>query len=838
MTQIRLGQSDSVYSNNVENSVHVNLEQRAKLLPYTEVEDVVNLYDVYNAERDASRNYRLTFTLSPVCTNILYNMRTEVVQNEGAGNCVALVRDDDTATTPSMATNQTTLDRKQAIRDTEYSHENVGNFKYHCGLDMLNNHKLRTNDFMHINKVKADASTDIKNIFNTMWDIKRDFNGEVVIEQHADSDSTVASETHIYQLDNILSFEEAFRDKIVSRDGWYGFVNKAGINIPSAQVGADAVNLYLNKIIQYNKPCEIYNLYPDKSLYSFIPKINKHRRRLEYNWDYVLTYPYSSDTETFNWINQNVANAIKITKKGVWNPNGNRGYIWFTTLMKHNLQVNDRIRIYYGGNGMNEYSYLLRVVRIGDANGENLENCFMIDEWGNEALENEQLLFFKKETNGVQSQYYIRQFKKLQKQTNNGVRDYASQIGKLAYAENIYGDPMAQIIYTDTINTEGLVDNLGRDVSEIYLTIVKTNRGHNKWYSSDSDRYTSGEIEFSHCFGEVTSGFDLGDEQADYNIRKLHNIRRTGDADIEGLWTAPTPLERDITVGSKSVFYGDIVEFNPANYTETVLEPVYHRFNTAQREYYKDDALADIFDDELIGDDYDEDGFEIETTNINTNGAYGNLQPEGYFYNPHYKIQLRKVESVPSTNLAHKILLEEGTAPSYSSSGENYFVTFTPSNKYEYLINDAFAFYNYATKKVAWGVVDSISGDTLTVRTVVDLSTWVGADYDIILTDGSVPYFATYLPISETFVWRDTVLPSADLEDDSTFANGCFYINSNINLFLRRQDPTNKYGLMDIIEHNSMGTKSSPTRKYKYKGAEIALKALQSLIIDVNFSCV
>lgn len=834
MTQIRLGQSDSVYSNNVENSVHVQLEQNTKLLPYTEVEDKINIYEVYNAERDASRNYRLTFTLNPICTNVLYNMRTEVVQNEGAGNCVALVKDGETAEIPEWASNSTTLDRKQAIRDTEYSHNMVGNFKYHCGLDMLNNHKLRTNDFIHINKVKENTPE-----FNTMWDYKRDYNGNVIEEYHPDGAndgdnymSGTPTPTHIYQLDNILTFEEAFKQKFVSRDGWYGFVNSASINIPSAQ--KDDANLFFNKIIQYNKPCEIYNLYPDRSLYSFTPKINKARKRLEYNWDYVLTYPYFSDTEKFNAINQNGRNGIKMLCQGTWNPNGNREYIIFKSLIKHNLQVNDKIRIYLQSYGATDTSSLVRVVRLGDVNGDNKDTYFMIDLWGNENLEGLNTCF-KKEANGAPCQYYIRKFKKLKKVSDGEARDYMSQLGKMGYAENIFGDPMAQIIYTDTINTDGLVDNLGRDLSEIYLTIIKTNKGHNLWYSENPD-YKSAEIEFSHCFGKVTSGFDLGDGQANYNVRKLHNITRTGDADLSGLWSVPDVLEDDITLSDNfDEFYGDIVEFDPNEYKETILEHVYYRFNTAQRECCLS-GYGDIFDDELISDDYDTDGFEIQTTNINTEGAYGNLQPEGYFYNPHYRIKLRDVDTSVSKYLGHKIVLVEGSSVEYSSEGENYKVSFEPSNNYEYLINDVFAFYNYKQKAVTWGSVSEISGDVLTVKTVVDLGEWETDGYDIILTDGSVPFYAMYLPVQETFVWRNTVLPSSDDTDANTFTNGCFYINTQVNLFLRRQDPTNKYGLLDPVEFSTGNP--SPTRKYKFRGKEVALSALSYIINETNFACV
>ena len=45
----------------------------------------------------------------------------------------------------------------------------------------------------------------------------------------------------------------------------------------------------------------------------------------------------------------------------------------------------------------------------------------------------------------------------------------------------------------------------------------------------------------------------------------------------------PKVIEDDITI-LNDVFYGNIVEFDKSSYTETELSPVYHRFNTVQRE--------------------------------------------------------------------------------------------------------------------------------------------------------------------------------------------------------------------------------------------------------------
>lgn len=69
----------------------------------------------------------------------------------------------------------------------------------------------------------------------------------------------------------------------------------------------------------------------------------------------------------------------------------------------------------------------------------------------------------------------------------------------------------------------------------------------------------------------------------------------------------PTPIESGITLEEMDEFYGDIVEFNRPEYTERVIEKVYHRFNTAQRELLNNKKYFDIHYDELVGDLYDVD---------------------------------------------------------------------------------------------------------------------------------------------------------------------------------------------------------------------------------------
>jgi hypothetical protein len=301
MREVFLDKNRSIYSTNKESNLNVNFTQKGRLYPFDAIQANIDRYQLYNEERDASNKFRLLFTLNPVCSNVLFNMRTEVVKNEGSvTDCKALVKDTDVANTEQYAVNTSQLTREQAIKDTEYSHPDIGKWVYHCGLDMFNNHRLRTNSFIYISKINSSDSENDARYYNTMWDWKRDKNGDVVKEVLIDSPIDTPQKAHVYQLDNILTFQDAVQQNLSVRNGWYGFVNVGSIEIPNGKLAGMSVN----KIMNNNKSCEIYNMYPDISLFSFIPKYNNFQRRKENNWDYCLTYPYLSDENLFRTVNE------------------------------------------------------------------------------------------------------------------------------------------------------------------------------------------------------------------------------------------------------------------------------------------------------------------------------------------------------------------------------------------------------------------------------------------------------------------------------------------------------------------------------------------------------
>lgn len=668
---------------NSEKSLNVDLSAKSRLIPYSTAASMLGLNDLYVEERDACENYRMVFTVNPVCSNILYNAVTEPVYKEGSYSALTLVEtpvsrnNDDIFPDGTLNMSGDTVDQIAAVRDTEYSHEKIGDFIYHCGYDIFNNHLLRSSEFEHVSMERNKGN---KNEFNTVFDFAVDYNGKrtqrVIGESTGPAQSTATTGIRMYSLDTIKSMNAAFYDEMRNVDGWYGFYNSGYIEIPNAEIKKNE-DISVNKILNNENRCGFIDLYPDRSLFSFIPKINRYKRRAERNWDCAIVYPFESDYDMFAEINGNEANAVKVISTKILYNNVGDEQIQMKSLLRHSLSPGDEIRLFYSGNSteLTRFSVPVLIVSVGTEKGEDIDRYFKVnfsdlntflevvtDETGKDHIvirgtDAEPQFFYKKMEGGYDDRYYFRKFKVFKNYQYVQCERHGDEVvitkepavvnenspkhikfgdeyfelqgkplaytqNKIAFAGNIYGDRVAQVIFNDDICTAGLKDNLGRPLSTVYFMTAKTNRGHKEWY--EEENFTGDTVEFSHCFGEVTSGLDLpaDDISTEYNVRKLHNVFVDffdDTAYTEGLKIAmggapkgnysgtPTPIESGITLEEMDEFYGDIVEFNRPEYTERVIEKVYHRFNTAQRELLNNDKYFDIHYDELVGDLYDVD---------------------------------------------------------------------------------------------------------------------------------------------------------------------------------------------------------------------------------------
>lgn len=369
--------------------------------------------------------------------------------------------------------------------------------------------------------------------------------------------------------DEDLNYNDSVKFHLKEIDGWFG---------------------YFDPDLTKKSFCNFHEMEPKRNRFSFTPDIINNDKK---NWELTITYPYSSDTSHFM-----VNNGLFICDNISVIVN-NRSMIALATPCLHNLKVGDIIRL-SGTTLDNDYT----VVRLGLDDGSLRGYYFVIDTAGT-SLTIGSNSRFKKVFAGQESEYYFRLFKKIKTRNNIEIEQDDYEIYNLAFSQNIYNDQIYQFVFNEDIDVSDLTDNLNRPLSELYLTMVKTD-------SSDT----------SFSFGSVSSGVECpfisqlnNSKLPSYSyltnvpvINKIHN---------GGILPFPshTPLETNITIAN-NIFYGDIVEYNKFTLKETILSDVQHRFNTTDR----------------------------ESTTLSTLPAQGARQ-EGYYYKSHYLIKIREFSS-------------------------------------------------------------------------------------------------------------------------------------------------------------------------------------------------
>jgi len=496
--------------------------------------------------------------------------------------------------------------------------------------------------------------------------------------------------------------------------------------------------------------------------------------------------------------------------------------------------------------------------------------------------ENAQDIHFRRVVNGVECKYYVREFSRLPnfkfkdceindytlyegaKKTPankldlirrfsnpaDEVCDFENHISKLGFAETSYGDDVAEIVYTDDIDTSYLRDNLGRPLSDIFLTIVKNNKGYKDWYGIGKGVQIKNnpDIEYSHCFGKVSCGF-LFSEEYRYIINSTQKAKMKDLSFVKG---ALTPLKdvRDITAedgeGLNNLnnvesddeimfnkdfnYYGDICCYSPVDCDEEVLQKVMNRFNTAQRELKAYGASSEkMFNSgELSYDEINEDDVENNLSfDRSDNGdpydsyARGNLNHstrvttaneylsyyEGYYHQAHYRIPVKTVSRSLSSDQAIKYVLYEINDTNKMSNNRKIFEFKTVDNN-DFSRNDKIVMYKKSTNEYFFIVVYSSISTTTFYGFISDeygnyldeVDNLFGeeniSNYVLLKKHPETPYYARLIKDGSCrYCWRE--IKSNGFEDEDKiypFTNGAFYITKQINFFLRRQDP-NKQNL-------------------------------------------
>jgi len=341
-----------------------------------------------------------------------------------------------------------------------------------------------------------------------------------------------------------LTFKESVTKHLKEIDGWFGFYDP---------------NPFTEGL------CTYIDVEPKRRRLSF----KRDRENIDANgdpdrnWELTMTYPsFSADTALTNGgllLFDSVLNGVTV---------GQRTMTALGTPVLHNLNQSDLVRI-TGTNFDGDYD----VKRVGLDNGDLKGYYFVIDV--------DPLLFnigsnsrMARMVGGQESDYYFRVFEKVKTRVTPLMENDDYEIYPLAFANNIYNDDICQMIVNEDVDVSDLRDNLGRPLSEIYMTIVKT-RGNDTNGAFNGFTNIKSGIEVPYMPNvQATSGTDA------YKVG-IPDIRRIHDGVVIPTMSH-TPLEANVTIGANA-YYGDVVEYNKFRVEEVVLAEVSHRFNTTDR---------------------------------------------------------------------------------------------------------------------------------------------------------------------------------------------------------------------------------------------------------------
>lgn len=797
----------------------------------------------------------------------------------------------------SIKGKQTNVTNVDMVRNTEYANGERP-FVYHCGWDIFNNHILRNQTFKLVNSYTTTPNDDsYGNVFNTIRDFMRDANGDYIKLHRRTDIKTIElgkSNKRLYLADDVLSFEDSTNVNIYEQNGWFGFNNRSSIVTTEwKENDKEWKDMQTAKVFNNDDrlACGFVEMYPDSSLYSFSPKYNKFQNREEHNWDICITYPYKNDygyeyNEETNKIDlnkenrklivtktsdNNIINAILLANVKQTKGTSGQDILLFRSFVKHNLKTSDKFKLFYS---VDKETYteikdiLFEVVNIGNLESEYQDYYFYInniqdvyDNIGSEILDDYSFRFIKV-VNNRDCKYYFRKFRKFpnfkfkkrnltdedvcnNEKLNEYIQEncmkeekmvlFSKEQYPLAFSNTIYGDGNTQIVFTDSIDIDKLTDNLGRPITELYITFIKRNKGHNVWYNTNHSQEELKQIEFSHCFSEVISGLkihnEFGDSEELKRTRKEINDVSCITTDDDNL------LDKDIDIDKTDEFYGDLVELNQVTMTETVLSDVCFRFNTKQRENGSIVKCGKYVYDTIITDDYDFDGFvcdanELDEVNI--------IRKEGYYYKAHYPVKVREFGAMRQGS--HKEITVASCKPKQANgmfievvstlrsgvtSGSIVYLYDTENNDKkvaELTVNSVQSSVRFLLNTMKRedanyiSIFDIVQGLLYSQRNVQKGEKWINANgleeiaeedmqvndysqprYIMRLKNIDIPHYAYEVgENSNIFLWRDVLnVGNKDTLEliEYPFANGHFYINKEINFFLKRQDPFGYNGL-------------------------------------------
>lgn len=804
--EILLNNKRNKNSLNKDIGLSVGLTNKEKSLDELSFFRTVNSNLRFMYERGVCNDYRLILTIEPFCTNILFNPLTTILDNDG-----------------NIIDNVTNKNNYINAMYKPYGNEN----KYLPGYNIFDMIMFRTELFKR------------GNFLDDRYTLPYNLSGNY----------------HVYGLDDIIPIAESINKHLMERNGWVGF------KIPPKLITNEDES---GKVFMEDygfKNCDFIDLFPSREYFSFNSMYDEEKKEEVKNWDVLITYPYKNyydnflvkDVETYENEEGEEVNPTGIpivVKKPRVNRYG-KNILDFTLAYKHNINIDDKIRITYIDGNIIKYKYF----RVYDVN----DNIISIDD---NILAGENTIRVERVVGDIVSDYYIRMFRKLpnfkfedekitinninEKLENNNL-DFSKTVYPLAFSSTIYGDELTQYTFTDNISTKFLTDNLKRPLTEFYVTIVKNNEvkvGGEEVFGPISSGFGLTKIEHIDNVEDV-DGYVRNNHEMYSSIYKIHNV----DSKKENNY--PKELEKNINKdGNNSsvlsneneyydelgdnLFAGDIVEFNKGSFEEIVLEDVLHRFNTTQRE--KEEELKMVYH-EIQKDDGDVDNpSQLATYNSLTGSGFSNSfgsdvtcgegnsfiyrgeitvgpRPEGYYYKPHHKIQLKKYSNSVKETSFRKIHIKEIKL----DKANNFIYLYTYQKQVKIINGDVITINNEKENYSEIFTIGMSSKDLYKIRIpysekLVEILQDGDTSKDEFKKEDDeinveVRRFSNLVPSYAMnvgrgrYVWRD-ILKEGEVENindtpiEHIFTNGSFYVNKQIKFFLRRQDSFGKNGLL------------------------------------------
>jgi hypothetical protein len=459
-----------------------------------------------------------------------------------------------------------------------------------------------------------------------------------------------------------------------------------------------------------------------------------------------------------------------------------------------------------------------------------------------------QNLSFARTVDGIQSKYYVRVFSRFpnfdfydKEVTEDNIYtekdgvlpiekysnlEYEKQntLTRLGFSKNIYGDQVHQIVFNDDINIDVIKDNLGRPLTSLYLTFFKTNYGYKEWYALKD--VGNPNVEWSRCFGKLNCGFELspylvGNKFTNGDIHTMSPLNGVSGLYQKRFWNDVDDGESDDTVlyKNQNKFYGDLCEYSPIECQEIHIQDSFYRFNTAQREIggYGTDFVdtkkrfSSVFYEEIKHDTTLpwQSGGNFATSQFITDKLLydkdGSSKPEGYYYKANYEVPIRTFSEKVFEFNPEFFDLTNIQKVETSDVDKEIFILTTPNETYFDMNSDVYVYNTQNFKSIRCELLNVLDLNKIQVK--LPISEVPGsfndaniASYKVYKRTTTIPSYAEIgVGNNSSYRWREIVQngfeETAGLIQEYPFVNGCLYVNTDINIFLRRQDPFGDYGM-------------------------------------------